>query len=121
MAKLVILITSRLEEVHAVGEAWKSAGAPGVTFLEGYGIRRLQAVKNSGEILPGVISLMDILRDSEQTSMVVLSLIEDATLIPKLQQTTEAVLGDLHTPGSGIFFVVPVDQVVGLRDYDSET
>ena len=121
MAKLVILITSRLEEVHAVGEAWKKAGAPGVTFIEGYGLRRLQEIRNSTEILPGVVSLLEILRDGEQTSMVILSLIEDDTLVPKLQHTTEGVLGDLHTPGSGIFFAIPVELAAGLRDYDKES
>lgn len=121
MAKLVILITSRVSEVHTIGEAWKKAGAPGVSFLEGYGLRRLQEARNSAEILPGVLSLLEILRDNEETSMVVLSVIDDESIVDKLQAATESILGSLYSPGSGIFFVVPIDRLVGLRDYDSES
>ena len=89
MAKLVVLITSRIGETHSIGEAWKKAGAPGVTFVEGYGLRRLQEASKSVEILPGMLSLMEILRDNEETSMVILTLFEDDTLVDKLQQACE--------------------------------
>jgi nitrogen regulatory protein PII len=120
MAKLVMLITSRIGEIHTVGEGWKKAGAPGVTFIEGYGLRRLQEASKSGEILPGMLSLLEIMRDNEETSMVALTLIEDETIIDKLQAAAEAVLGSLYDPGSGIFFVINVERAVGLRDYASE-
>ncbi len=120
MAKLVILITARLEQVHAIGEAWKEAGAPGVTFLEGFGLGRLHEISKSTEILSGMLSLFDTLRDSEQTSMVILSLIEKDQQIGAMQKATEAILGDLYTPGSGVFFVIPVEHAVGLSDLNSD-
>ena len=120
MAKLVILITSNVSEVHNIGDAWKKAGAPGVTFIEGFGIRRLQEASGKAEILPGMLSLLEILRDNEETSMVVLSLIEDETLVEKLQSATESILGSLYAPHSGVFFVINVERAVGLRDYERE-
>ena len=41
MAKLVVLITGQVEEGHVIGQAWQAAGAPSVTLVEGYGLRRL--------------------------------------------------------------------------------
>ncbi len=119
MAKLVILITSRISEVHSVGEAWKQAGAAGVTFVEGYGLRRLEEASKSAEILPGMLSLLEIMRDNEETSMVILTVTEDDTLVDKLQKATEDVLGSLYAPGSGVFFAITLDRIVGLRDYSS--
>jgi hypothetical protein len=40
--------------------------APGVTFIESYGLRRLQEKSGSMEVLPGVMSMLEILRQSEE-------------------------------------------------------
>jgi hypothetical protein len=42
MAKLVILITGKVEKGLVVAEAWEAAGAPGVTLIESYGRHRLR-------------------------------------------------------------------------------
>lgn len=117
MSKLVILITARVEEGHGIGEAWQQAGAPGVTFVESYGLRRLQEKSRSMEVLPGMMSMMEILRQSEETSLIVLSVVEDDMLVDKLVEATQAVLGDLLSPNTGLLFVIDVERSIGVRDY----
>lgn len=117
MATLVVLITSRVEEAHTIGEAWQAAGAPGVTFIEGYGLRRLQEASKSAEILPGVLSLFEILRDNEETSIVILALLENEAIVDALVAATEGVIGSLQSPNNGILFSLNVDRAVGIRGY----
>ncbi|HEX2908739.1 MAG TPA: hypothetical protein VHO69_17845 [Phototrophicaceae bacterium] len=117
MAKLVILITSRIDECHNVGEAWQAAGAPGVTLLESYGLRRMQEASKSLELLPGILSLMEILRENEEIkSGTLLALVENQH-VDALIQAAETILGDLNLPNNGVLFVIDVERTVGLRDH----
>ncbi|NWF69856.1 MAG: hypothetical protein HXY40_12295 [Chloroflexi bacterium] len=119
MSKLVILITSRVEEGHRIGEAWQQAGAPGVTFVESYGLRRLQQAARNAEVLPGMVSLLEILRQDEETSLIVLCVVDDDTLVNKLLAATEAVLGSLMEPNTGVAFVLDVERTIGVRDHST--
>ncbi len=117
MSKLVILITSRIEEGHQIGEAWQKAGAPGVTFIESYGLRRMQEVSKSGELLPGMMSMFEILRQQEETSLIVLSVVDNDDTVNQLLDATKEVLGDLLSPHTGIAFVIDVERTIGVRDH----
>lgn len=115
--KLVILITSRLDDCHAVGEAWQQAGAPGVTLIESYGMRRMQEKSKSLEVLPGMLSLLEILRENDEIkSMTMLSVVE-APQVDALIAATERILGDLNAPNAGILVVIDVERSVGVRDH----
>lgn len=117
MPKLVILITSRVEDCHTVGEAWQAAGAPGVTLIESYGLRRLQEVSQSLEVLPGTLSLLEILRDNDEIKSVTMLSVVEENGVEALIRATETVLGDLHQPNTGVLFVIDVERTVGLRDH----
>jgi hypothetical protein len=120
MSKLVVLITGRVEDGHRVGEAWRDAGAPGVTFIESYGLRRLQEKSNSPEVLTGMISMFEILRQQDETSLIVLSVVDDDTIVDALIQAAEDILGDLMQPNNGIAFVLDVARTIGVRDHGKE-
>jgi nitrogen regulatory protein PII len=117
MAKLVMLITSRVDQGHAVGEAWEQAGAPGITFVESYGLRRLRERARSAEVLPGIMSMLQILRENEETSLIVLSVVDNDALVEKLVEATNAVLGDLMQPNTGVMFIIDVERAIGVRDH----
>jgi len=114
MTKAVFLVTANVEMGLEVAEAWQAAGAPGVTIIDGYGLRRLQE-KSAGLDLPPIVSMAAILRQAEeQTTQIIFSITEDG-LVETLIEAAQRVLGDLEAPQNGIAFVMPVDQVVGLR------
>lgn len=117
MAKLVVLITARDDVAQQVGESWMQAGAPGVTVIEGHGLQRIRATSRSGEILPGMMSLVDILRENRPSSVLLLSLVENDAVVAPMLQATEAILGDLHSPENGIFFVLDVEKAIGIRHH----
>jgi len=120
MAKLVILITARIEEAHDLGAAWQKAGAPGVTFIESYGIRRMQEKSHAGELLPGVLSMLEALRESEETSLIALTVVDNDQLVDQLIAAAERILGDLNEPNNGILFVLDVARTVGVRYHGEE-
>jgi nitrogen regulatory protein PII len=115
--KLVILITSRLDDCHAVGEAWQQAGAPGVTLIESYGLRRMQEMSDSLEVLPGMLSLFEILRENDEIKSVTMLSVVEAPQVDALVQATERILGDLNHPNTGVLFVIDVERAVGVRDH----
>lgn len=119
MAKLVVLITARGDVAQQVGESWRSAGAPGVTIIEGHGLQRIQELGRSGEILPGMLSLADILRANAPSAFILLSLLENGEIIDAMLSNSQAILGDLQSPENGIFFVIDVERAVGIRYHNN--
>lgn len=115
MPKLVILITARIEEAHTLGEVWQNVGAPGVTFIEGYGIGRLQEKSKHFEVLPGVVSMLQLLRENEETSLIMLSVVNEDDVVDKIIAATEGILGNLALPDNGIAFVIDVERTFGVR------
>lgn len=116
MAKLVVLITAQADSAFDVATKWREAGASGVTFIEAYGVRSLHQAAKSIELPSAMFSLLDIMRHTNTSSVVTLSLVHDAALAAKMLALVETVLGDMHAPQKGIAFALSVDDVVGLRD-----
>ncbi|MHB8629375.1 MAG: hypothetical protein ACYDBJ_03030 [Aggregatilineales bacterium] len=118
MTKLVVLITSQVEQSHTVGEAWQTLGAPGVTLIEGHGLRHLQEAWKHAEILPNMFSLQRILRENDLSSVIVLSLLDDDTLVDRLITATEGILGDMTAPNNGVMFVIDLARVIGVHNHN---
>jgi nitrogen regulatory protein PII len=115
--KLVILITSRLGDTHTVGEAWQQAGAPGVTLIESFGLRRIQEASKSLEVLPGMMSLMEILRENDEIKSATMLSVVDDQHVDAIIRSTESILGDLNVPNNGVLFVIDIERAVGVRDH----
>jgi hypothetical protein len=43
--------------------------------------------------------------------------VEKSETADRLQAATQTVLGDLHDPNNGIFFMLDVERAVGVRDH----
>ena len=118
MAKLVIMITVRHDVGHQIAEAWREAGVSGVIFIETYGLRRLTEASSNTEILPGLASMFQILRETDQSSLMLWSVVEDDAAANRLLDVTERTVGDMSAPDSGIAFVVDVGRTIGIRYSD---
>ncbi len=119
MSKLVVLITARDDVAQEVGVGWQKAGAPGVTIIEGYGLQRIRESSPTAEILPGMMSLVDILRANQPSSFILMALLEhdEGGVIDAMLKATQETLGDLQSPENGIFFVIDVERAVGIRNH----
>ncbi len=113
MPSLVVLIMHDLSHFTDVLSAWHDAGAPAVTILEGLGTRDPKEKARRGD-LPLFPSLRDVLHAEDIPRTTIFSVVPD-DIADRLAEATEQVLGDRSEPGKGIFFVVPVTRVLGLR------
>lgn len=113
MAKLVLLITPKLEKGLQVAVAWEEAGAPGVTLIDTHGLHSLRQ-RGKGLELPLIVSLASAIRQMEESNQTLLSVVPDELVDALLNRASE-ILGDLNGPNSGVAFVLPVDRIVGMR------
>ena len=113
MAKLVVLITTHVEKTLAIAEAWQKAGAPGVTLVPSHGFRTLKERSRKLE-LPHFVNLATILKQVDDTTQMLLSVVDDS-LVEALAQATRSILRDPLTPKTGIGFVIDVDRVFGTE------
>jgi nitrogen regulatory protein P-II len=113
MAKLVVLITTHVEKTLSIAEAWQKAGAPGVTLVPSHGFRTLKERSRKLE-LPHFVNLATILKQVDDTTQMLLSVVDD-NLVEALAQATRSVLREPLTPKTGIGFVIDVDRVFGAE------
>ncbi len=123
--KLIILITSNIENGFDVAMRWQEAGAPGVTVLKSVGLHSLQRkiMRDSLEVPLHVASSMTstmayVLREMDHTNHVLLS-VAPKELVPTLLDEARTVMGDLLEPNHGVAFVVPLDEAIGVRQPES--
>jgi hypothetical protein len=113
MAKLVVLITTHVEKTLEIAEAWQQAGAPGVTLVPSHGFRTLKARSRKLE-LPHFVNLATILKQVDDTTQMLLSVVDDS-LVDALAQATRSVLREPLTPKTGIGFVIDVHSMFGAE------
>ncbi len=123
--KLVILITSRITNGLDVAQSWQEAGAPGVTIIRSHGLHGLQQEVRHGSVeLPRMVvsmaaSMAHIIDQVEERSEVVLSVVPK-TMVDKLIDAANEVLGDLSKPNHGVLFVLDVERAVGVRHHTEQ-
>lgn len=111
MLLFVLHDTTKLNEVL---DAWESVGITGVTILASTGLGRIRT-SLLREDLPIMPSLQSFFEAEEELSRTMFTLIKDETLIDQVVAATEAVVGKLHDPNTGIMAVLPVSQMFGIR------
>lgn len=108
MLMMVLDDSTRLQEVL---QAWRSAGVKGVTILESTGVNRLLPPVTVDPTFAGFSQFFGSGRVGHHTLFAV---IEEMTVAETAVAATEAILGDLTQPHTGIIFAVPVVKVWGL-------
>lgn len=115
MAKLVIMITSRIDAGYDIGEAWQTVGAPGVTLINSYGLHRMQQTSKTSDIIPDIMSMLDMVRDRHENNLILLSIVQNAATADRLIAAADEILGGFSSPDSGLIFTIDLETVVGLK------
>lgn len=121
MPQLISLVVHDPGRVEAVVEEWVEAEVPGMTLLDSSGLAAQLAATEIRDDLPLMPSLRSVLRGRETRSRLIFSVVPDGFDVDDLVRRTEGVLGPLDEEESGIFFVVPVARVEGLRAQSSHS
>ena len=96
-------------------EAWKETGVLGITILPSTGLRRLEANDSLREDIPLIPSIEDLVTNEEILNRTLFTIVDNDTLVDKVVEATQRVVGDLNEPNTGILCVIPLGKVYGLN------
>lgn len=114
MPQLVCLVVFDPGKVDDVVHAWVEREVRGLTLIESSGLAHHVSDLSQRDDLPLFPSLRKILETVEHHSRLMFSVVHDGFDIDGLIAATEAVLGRLDDPNTGILFVLPVTRAAGL-------
>ena len=115
MLMMVLDDSTRLNDVL---QAWMGAGVRGVTILESTGIHRMLPRETAGPMFAGFSQMFGSGRVGHNT---LIAVIDEMAGAETAVAATEAILGDLSQPHTGIIFALPVAKTWGMPEpYASE-
>ncbi len=114
---MILFVLHDPEKLTSLLDAWKEAGVSGATVLFSTGMGRIQQNQSLRDDLPLMPSLEDFFPKSESLNRTIFSLVDDESVVEKVIEATERVVGDLEQPDRGLLMVLPVSQVRGLRHH----
>lgn len=110
---LLIMVLDDVAHLSEVLEAWVGAGVKGVTVLESTGINRVLMRTEAQPMFMGFAQLFGSGRVGHNT---LLAVIDSLEIAEAAVEATEAVVGDLTKPHTGIVFALPVAQTWGMPE-----
>ncbi len=110
---MLIMVLDDSTRLNEVLRAWTNAGVKGVTIIESTGLNRVLPRETAQPMFAGFSQIFGSGRVGHNTLFAV---IEDVALAETAVAATEAILGDLRQPHTGIVVVVPVVKTWGLPD-----
>ena len=107
--KLAVFILNNEELLEQVLESYVEAGVQGATILDSEGMGRFLTYE-----VPLFAEFRQFMKGNKPYNKTIISVIREESVIPRLERLLDRAVGGLATPGTGIFFTVPVDHAVGL-------
>jgi nitrogen regulatory protein PII len=113
--KLAVFILNNEELLPNVLAAFLEAGVNDSTILDSIGMGRFLTYE-----VPLFAGFRDLMREAKPRNKTIISVIKDESVLPHLEKLLDRVCGGLSSPGTGIFFTVPVDHCVGAMTPEEE-
>ena len=110
---LLIMVLDDSNRLNEVLEAWRSSGVQGITIFESTGINRGLPRHSAQPMFAGFGQMFGGARVGHNT---LFAIIDSLELAETAVEATEAVLGSLSDPHTGIVCVTPVSKVWGIPE-----
>lgn len=114
---LVLFVIHDISKLKELLHAWEDAGVTGATVLFSTGLGRIRqslGLMEDFPIFPSISEIMDQLEDMD-FNRTIFSVVDSDETVKKILENTQKIVGELSQPNTGIFIVLPVVQVYGLR------
>lgn len=120
MHYLVLLVLDNIELGGVVCDAWEEVGVGGITIMASTGLGRVRQKQGFRDDIPLMPSLRSLLHGPEEHHRTLFSVVEGEAMVDRLIAATEAVIGSLDEPDSGIMIALPVARAVGIQRREHE-
>ena len=111
---MLIMVLDNVAHLNEVLAGWERAGVRGVTILESTGLHRVLLRHRPDAAYAGFGRIFGNTSAGHNTLFAV---VESMAVIEAAVAATEAIVGKLDDPNTGIMFALPVSRVWGLS-YD---
>ena len=112
---LILFVLHDPEKLDDLLDAWEAVGVGGVTILPSSGLGRQRQNAGMRDDLPMMPSLEDFYEHETEFSRTLFSVVDGDAMVDALVMATQAVVGDLKAPETGLLVVVPVARAYGLE------
>lgn len=99
--------------LNDVLEAWSEVGVRGITILESTGVHRVRS-KASRQDAPFMLGFSRLLRTDQVGHYTLFAVVPNIKIVERLVEATEAIVGDLSQPNTGVLFATPLTAAWGL-------
>jgi hypothetical protein len=96
-------------------KAWEAVGVRRATVMLSTGMRRLRQREGLRDDLPLMPSLEDFYEVAQNFSRTVFTTVNDESMIEKILEATQNVVGNLQNHETGVLLVLPVVKAYGLE------
>jgi len=110
MSKLLLVILNNISLLPDLLEVWREIGVPGTTILKSIGGH----ASRSWFSRVGLSSINNLFEAKEVQTRTLIAVFDDEKLLAQAIAEAERVVGGFDKPNSGLIFVLPVSQVIGL-------
>jgi hypothetical protein len=110
---LLIMVLDDSNRLNEVLEAWRSAGVQGITIFESTGMNRVLPRHAAQPMFAGFSQVFGGGRVGHHT---LFAIIDSMDLAEAAVGATEAVIGSLNDPHTGVVCVTPVVKVWGIPE-----
>jgi len=107
--KLLILILNKVEKLEEILEGYIEVGVTGATVVESVGMGHILC-----DEIPIFAGLRFMFAGSKPHNKIVLSAVREEKAEPAIRMVKK-ILGDMNSPGTGIIFTLPIENVEGLK------
>ncbi len=111
---LILFVLDDPDKLDEVLDAWEEAGVNGVTVLPSTGLGRIRRGADYRDDLPLIPTLGDFYNRTEEFHRTLFTVVQGEKMVKQVVAATEAVIGDLNLPNTGMMVVLPVSQAYGL-------
>jgi nitrogen regulatory protein P-II 1 len=109
---LLVLVLDDVSHLNDVLQAWQGAGVRGVTILDSTGLNRILKRHRPQAAYARFSQIAGTIHASHNTLFAV---IDDLAVAEAAAGATQAVIGSLLEPDTGIMFALPLAQVWGMN------
>jgi len=121
MPSMIMMVLNEVDKLEDVMRAWQDAGAGGITILESSGGARLLGHIGARDDLPLFPGLRSLMAHQEVHHRTLFTVVGPEVDVEAFFDATEAVVGPLDGPHTGLIWALPVIAVRGGRASTAET